>query len=479
MHKLAELKSVAKELAEFAQKHGNVSQAEGYAASNSLNIYRIVYHSKIKSNGVEEAKGEEGFGLSLRVLFKDGKYGFGSADNDFSRDGFKEAFAKANDSKVLDTDFHSLPEKRKGKVAKAELDEKIAKLDENKTVEKAWHILYGAFDLLGKNNYNGINLTGELDTFSNSFAVESTNGPCAAEQNAGCIGTLTANLESADIATGTSFESSPFLSKLNAKKVGTNAIHKAMLAKKTQAMPTGKYPVILSEGVVAELFYSRFDTAVSSVDVNASPFIGKIGEKLGNDELTVTDDPHLKGAIGSKAFNDEGAPTEKITLIENGVLKNLLSNDYYSKKKKEYSQFPARNGFRGGGTRNHNADVGIAGTNIVVGAGNHKDEELFEQVKDGIYVGRIWYTYPVNGYSSFDYSSTIRGDSFVIKNGEIVAALAPNSMRILDSFSNFLQGIRGIGKKQKAVQSWGQDEIIVTPKISLAEMNMKRISNGN
>jgi len=86
----SEIKTTAKELLEFAEKKEGVKEVEAYVSCNSLNVYRIVYHSGIPSNGLEEPKSEENFGLSLRILFEDGKFGFGSADSDLSKKGFDE-----------------------------------------------------------------------------------------------------------------------------------------------------------------------------------------------------------------------------------------------------------------------------------------------------------------------------------------------------------------------------------------------------
>ncbi len=479
MISLKELKSTAKDLLVYAEKQKDVKQAEAYVSCNALNVYRIGYHSVIPSNGLEEPKSEEDFGLSLRILFKDGKNGMGSSDSNLSREGFAEAYQKAREARVLDTDFHSLPEPR-GKAKSGKFfDNKIMKTDEQKGIAKAYELLDGAFGELKKSHFSGgINITGELDLMASRFCVASTNGIFAFEENTSSLATLTTSLEAEENATGTSFESSTHISKLDSFAAGENSAQKAISMQRPKAMDSGKYKVVLSESVVAELFYSRFDVALTSIDYNASPFIGRIGKPVAVPEFNVSDEPGLAGAIGSKAVNDEGSPTKKTELVKNGVLVNYLSNDYYSKKKTEWAKFEPRSGFRSGSSRSYGSDVGIHGTNITVSKGRHSKDELLEEVKNGIYVGRLWYTYPVNGYASPDFTSTIRGDSYIIENGKITGALTPNTMRVLDSFDNFMKNITAIGKKQKAIQAWGQEETIVTPEIALSELSLKRISKG-
>ncbi|HLC79169.1 MAG TPA: TldD/PmbA family protein [archaeon] len=477
---LKTIKGTCQELLEFTQKQSEVKEAEAYVSCNTLNVYRIAYHSKIPSNGLEEPKSDENFGLSLRILFKDGKYGMGTSDSNLSKEGFREAYSKAFASRVLDTDFHSLASPAGKMKSKSRIDPKIIKTDEKKGVAKAYEMLEGAFSEIKKSAFSHpTNITGELDLLASRFCVANSNGIFAADENTSTFCTLTTSLEAEQNATGTSFESSSHISKLNTKIAGQESVQKALAMQNPRHMESGKYKVVLSESVVAELFYSRFDLDLSSVDYHATAFPEeRMDKKIASEQFSVTDDPTLKGAMGSKIVSDEGIPTRKVDLIKDGVLVNYLSNDYYSKKKNEWAKYAPLHGFRSGTERNYNSDVGIGATNIVVAKGKHSQEELISEVKNGIFVGRLWYTYPVNGYASPDFTSTIRGDSYIIENGKIVGALTPNTMRVLDSFDNFMKNIIAIGKEQKAIQAWGQEEIVITPQIALSEMNLKRISTG-
>ncbi|MCR4335487.1 MAG: TldD/PmbA family protein [archaeon] len=473
----SEIKTTAKELLDFAEKQEGVKEAEAYVSCNTLNVYRIVYHSEIPSNGLEEPKSEENFGLSLRILFNDGKFGFGSTDSDLSRNGFNEAFGKAKESKVNDTDFHSLPEPR----GKAELqnyhDKNIMNVDEEKAIFKAYELLDGAFDALNKKSFKaGTNITGEMDLMSSRMCVTSSKGIFGSDEHTSALGTLTSNLEEEDISAGSSYSSSTHLTKLDCFNVGADSVEKALIMRKPKGIVSGEYKVVLSRQAIAELFFSRFDLAISSIDFHASPFSVNIGEKVGNELFSVTENPHLENFIGSRAITDEGIPTQKNELITNGTLNTYQSNDYYNKKKEEWKKLLPINGFRDGLSRRYYSDVGIGSTNLVLGNGNYSEQELIEEVKDGIYVGRLWYTYPINGYSNFDFTSTIRGDSYIIKNGKLESALTPNTVRVLDSFKSFMNGITALGKESGPSQVWGQDALIITPKIALEKLKLKKIS---
>ncbi|MFH1390788.1 MAG: TldD/PmbA family protein [Candidatus Diapherotrites archaeon] len=475
----SDIKKTAKELLEFAEKKEGVKEVEAYVSCNSLNVYRIVYHSGIPSNGLEEPKSEENFGLSLRILFNDGKFGFGSSDSDLSRKGFDEAFGKAVESKVNDTDFHSLPEQ----MGKAELqnyhDKNIINLDEEKAISKAYELLDGAFDALNKKSFKqDTNITGEMDLMSSRMCVTSSKGIFGSDEHTTAIGTLTSNLEEEDISSGASYSSSTHLANLDCFKVGSDSVEKALNMRNPKGIESGEYKVVLSRQAIAELFYSRFDLAISSVDFHASPFSGNTGEKVGTELFSVAEDPHLENFTGSRAITDEGIPTQKNELVTNGILNTYQSNDYYNKKKEKWKKLLPINGFRSSSDRSYYSDVGIGSTNLVLGKGDYSEQELIEEVKDGIYVGRLWYTYPVNGYSNFDFTSTIRGDSYIIKNGKIESALTPNTVRVLDSFESFMNGIIALGKESKPSQIWGQGALLVTPELILEKLKLKKISKG-
>ena len=160
---------------------------------------------------------------------------------------------------------------------------------------------------------------------------------------------------------------------------------------------------ILLDSLRADTFYS-----------GASTFQGKLTQRVGSELLSVYDDGARPGLAASKAITDEGLPTGRTELIQAGRLVGLLS-DYYSTQqmlhdprgreklgvdpREHQGALVPRNGFRfSGGGRHFNKPPRIASTNIVVeGTEPQPSEELLRRVGDGLYIGRLWYTYPING----------------------------------------------------------------------------------
>ena len=95
---------------------------------------------------------------------------------------------------------------------------------------------------------------------------------------------------------------------------------------------------------------------------------------------------------------------------------------------------------------------------------------------DGVYIGRIWYTYPVNGISAGDFSGTIVGDSYLIKDGRIAAPLKPNTLRMNDNVLRVINDILGIGAYRRPTVRWSSDQVTWAPEIAVDGFGLEEIS---
>ncbi|MEK6942169.1 MAG: metallopeptidase TldD-related protein, partial [archaeon] len=368
-------------------------------------------------------------------------------------------------------------EPAKGKQKKPVFDKKIMELDEEKAIQSAYDCLGGAISELERKKIGGhLNITGEIDYIAERMAVKNSNGINASDQGTIALATLTTILEQRPDLSGMWFDSSTKLEKLDAAKAGKTSAQKALDMQSPQKIDSGEYSVVFGRVAVAELLYSRFDVGLNAIDLNASPYINRLDSMVASEKLSIADDGAFEGAIGTKTVTDEGLPTGKTKIVEKGKLVNFLANDYYAKKFGD-KRFSARNGFRtGGGGRHHDSRPSISATNLVVSKGEFSDEELLKEIKNGVYIGRIWYTYPVNGLASADFTSTVRGDSYIIENGKIKSALVPNTVRVNENLDRVFQNILGISKKQQATLAWGQEAVVITPEIAVKGVRLERIA---
>jgi PmbA protein len=206
------------------------------------------------------------------------------------------------------------------------------------------------------------------------------------------------------------------------------------------------------------------------------------------------DDGAAPGLAATKRVTCEGLPTGRTDLIRNGELVGLLSSYYESERilrdpqgGQKLGADPAeladalapRNGFRfsRGGGRHFDSVPGTAATNVVIEAadGGQTPGDLLAAVGDGIYIGRIWYTYPVNGFSSGDFTCTVIGDSYVIRDGKLAEPVKPNTLRINHNTLQLLGDVAAVGAERTATIVWMSDQITYAPEMAVRGVRFDEI----
>jgi PmbA protein len=97
----------------------------------------------------------------------------------------------------------------------------------------------------------------------------------------------------------------------------------------------------------------------------------------------------------------------------------------------------------------------------------------------GLYLGRLWYTYPINGLRAGDITGTAVADSFLIRDGRLAEPLAVNAVRVNDNIRRLLTAILGIGGETRRVAGWGADEVILAPPVAVADVPVEAIGAGD
>jgi PmbA protein len=101
----------------------------------------------------------------------------------------------------------------------------------------------------------------------------------------------------------------------------------------------------------------------------------RLGEKIGNDRITVYDDGLLAGKLGSRPFDSEGVACRRTTAVEKGVLLNFLCHTYAARKLKLQST--------------GNADGGAVGpNNFFLAPGSSSPQEIISSTRKGLVLTR-------------------------------------------------------------------------------------------
>ncbi len=162
-------------------------------------------------------------------------------------------------------------------------------------------------------------------------------------------------------STGSEFDYSSFMDKVDPFHVGERATFFAHESAEGKEIPTGNYDVLLSPIAYAELLGNVFVPALNGRNVHAgrSHFAQSLGETVADTRISMYDDPLLPGASGSVSWDAEGMPTRRIDFIRNGVLQAFA---YDLKTAYRYGKISTANAVRGG----YGGSPGIGHHNFIV-----------------------------------------------------------------------------------------------------------------
>jgi PmbA protein len=250
------------------------------------------------------------------------------------------------------------------------------------------------------------------------------------------------------------------LRDLDASRAGAAAGEIARLSQKPGKGKGGKYDVIFSPLAFAPLVSVAGGVAsIFSVESGFSFFKDKVGKKVASSSVTLHDDGTLPGGYGSKPFDDEGVPTQRNTLIDKGTYKTHLYNTSYARKYKTRST----------------GNAGLISPDpwhLVLEPGKLSKENLFSQVKNGIYISNVWYTRFQN-YQTGDFSTIPRDGMFIIKNGEFQKPI--KQLRVSDNVLRLLQNVSAAANDSRQVWSWELGESgspVTMPHILIKNVNL-------
>ncbi|OGM63989.1 hypothetical protein A2961_02565 [Candidatus Woesebacteria bacterium RIFCSPLOWO2_01_FULL_39_21] len=511
MKKLSDLKRIVKKGLQLIKQERNLIEGVVYASSNHRTVGRICYTTYIPSNGLQEPKSDEDFGVSVEIWFKKGNkklLGFGQEPNDLSLNAIKRALEKAKRDAVEDSDFTGFLKpsefKKKYLVKRGYHDKKLMTMTYNQEAKllskMSWDTIRGAVDTLSTTNYElrtmNFILNGDNFLIRERMCVASTNGIFDTDETTVVLSFLTAMIENEN-AKGSAWSA---FNKLYLKKpyeAGKEVTQAALKQIGGTRVKTGKYIVIFGPQAVTELFGSLLlsHLHLGLINVGSSIFNGKYGKIVGSPLLNLYDDATVPNAAGTKRITCEGMPTRKVKLIEKGKLVGFLSDSKMTNKfLKKYEEskiklgvdprqiidaISPQNGFRfaRGGGRIASSPAWTNATNLIIDSSHPStNKEVLKKVKNGLYIGRLWYTYPVGGHASGIISGTAIADNFVIRNGELSEPILPNTLRLEDNIGEMMKNIIAIGKNKVQTILWASDEITHAPWVAIKNVNLKEIS---
>jgi TldD protein len=171
-----------------------------------------------------------------------------------------------------------------------------------------------------------------------------------------------------------------FVDAKDHERYAREAVRQAILNLSAQDAPAGTMDVVLGPGWPGILLHEAIGHGLEG-DFNrkqTSAFSGRIGQRVASELCTVVDDGTIPSRRGSINVDDEGTPTQRTVLIENGILKGYLQDRLNA----SLMGMPVT----GNGRRESYAHIPMPRmTNTFMLAGASEPEDILRSVKKGLY----------------------------------------------------------------------------------------------
>ena len=227
-----------------------------------------------------------------------------------------------------------------------------------------------------------------------------------------------------------------------------------------------KLPVIFSGTTMGSLML-RVLGGVNGGNVTkgVSPIVGKIGEQLFSDKITIRDDATMPYGVNTFAFDDEGTPAQNTVIYENGVLKHYLTNLKHAEK---LGVGPTGNAIKRTLFSKEIEDApSVFDSNMIVEGDMMPDEDIIKGVKRGLFITGVMGAHTGN-INQGEFSMNI-SSGFLIEDGQFVGKVrgAMIAGNIYDLFKN----IEAIGTKMEPMRSIFY-HMGYSPMVKFAEANI-------
>lgn len=232
-------------------------------------------------------------------------------------------------------------------------------------------------------------------------------------------------------------------------------LEQVTLFKNTETAESGKSYIVFNPDALESLLRYTLFEAVSGENVarGKSLLAEKEGDEVASDLVTLFDNGIHPEGFGSREMDDEGIPSQKTSIIENGILNGFIWNDYWAKRVGVSSTGNAH-------YDNRTDEMSIKQSTMVIQPGDFTHEELID-IKDGYYVLGLQGAHGSNPESG-DFS-VVCTPAFRIRNGELTGGVT--GMMLSDNVFKLLTSIDAVGSDSKT------GEISILPPVRFKDVN--------
>jgi PmbA protein len=267
---------------------------------------------------------------------------------------------------------------------------------------------------------------------------------------------------------------SPDATNLDARKLAETAAQKAIGSAGPQELPAGKYTVILEPAAVLDIVGFMFYDFGGLAILDQRSFLNdRVGKQIFGENINIWDDvahPLQSGA----PFDGEGAPRQRVQLVENGIVKRLVYARPTAERmsRSEYKDqvgpiVPTGHGFP------LPNEIGEAPLNIIFSEPKQPTnvDEMIASTERGVLVTRLWYIREVDPYEKILTGMT-RDGTFLVENGKVRHGLL--NFRFNESLLHMLSNVE---QMSRSVRASGEESFdMVVPAMKVRDFNFTEVT---
>ncbi len=227
-----------------------------------------------------------------------------------------------------------------------------------------------------------------------------------------------------------------FEHEIDPKATGVHAAKQAVTMAGAGYCPAGVMPVAIGNGFGGVIFHEACGHSLeaSSVAYGTSQFAGKLGQKIANEKVTAIDDGTIPNAWGSINFDDEGTPSQRNVLIENGVLKTYMIDKFNGRRMGMASTGNARR-------QSYAYTTTSRMTNTYIAEGQDDNDAIIASIEYGLYAKEMGggSVNPATGEFNFAVN-----EGYLVRNGKICEPV--RGAALVGKGSDVIMNIDMVGK---------------------------------
>jgi len=406
------------------------------AGADEADVYCIADRSvsiSTKLNHIEYATESLTRGIGIRTIVA-GAVGFSSTNDESEIDRASELAVAQAAASQPDPDWSGLPQPGPYPAVHGIFDPRLDEIELSECVELAVDMIHGVTSV------GATPTSGGLAVSTGTNYLLNTNGVAHDEKGtsfSAMIECIVKDDGGTSISTAYEFDLSRSFD-IDTFEIGRRA---GVLAKRSLhggKIETGRTTVLFSPFAMTDILEYAFSSSLSADNVQKGrSMLSEVEAHVASDGLNMFDDGLRRGGIGTMRADDEGTPSRKTVLIEDGILKGHLHDSYTAGKAGITS---TGNAIRSG----YGATPSISVHNLVL---EYPTSDVIAETEKGVLVHSVIGAHTANQYSG-DFSIEAR-NAFMIENGEVTQPI--KSLMIAGNVFEMLKKIDGAGTDTRVI----------------------------